>query len=91
MGIIESVERDDAAYFAPLEGLTLGTDTELYLGVVHRQDGVDGTTRRIEAARPFAPAFGIATECGIGRAPADETAGLLVIHAEVASPWGTGA
>ncbi|MGF3054518.1 hypothetical protein ACQUSY_11260 [Microbacterium sp. YY-03] len=85
------IERDDAAYFAPLEGLKLGADTELYLGVVHRQDGADGTTRRIEAAKPFAPAFGIATECGIGRAPADETAGLLAIHAVVASPWGTDA
>ena len=81
------IERDDAAYFAPLAGLTIGENTELYLGVVHRQDGVDGTTRRIDAARSFVEVFGIATECGIGRAPAAETAGLLAIHAEVAQPW----
>lgn len=81
------IERDDDAYFAPLADLQLGEGTELYLGLVHRQDGVDGTTRRIEAARPFAPEFGVATECGIGRAPADATAGLLAIHADVAAPW----
>lgn len=85
------IERDDAAYFAPLADLRLGENTELYLGVVHRQDGVAGTTRRIDAAKAFAPVFGIATECGIGRAPADETAGLLAIHADVASAWGESA
>ena len=43
------IERDDDAYFAPLEELEIG-DAELYLGLVHREDGVDGASRRIEAA-----------------------------------------
>ena len=35
--------------------------------MVHAQDGVEGTTRRITAARRHAPDFGIASECGISR------------------------
>ena len=47
--------------------------TELYLGVVHAEDGVAGAQRRIAAAQRYAGRpFGIASECGIarGRAPA---------------------
>jgi hypothetical protein len=79
------IDRDDDAYFAPLAGLAF--DGELYLGLVHREDGVDGAARRIEAARTFVPEFGVATECGIGRAPEGTTEGILQTHAEVASPW----
>ncbi|ALX65675.1 hypothetical protein [Microbacterium sp. XT11] len=79
------IDRDDDAYFAPLAGLVF--DGELYLGLVHREDGVDGAERRIEAARRFVSEFGVATECGIGRAPEGTTEGILQTHAEVASPW----
>nr|WP_091739695.1 hypothetical protein [Microbacterium azadirachtae] len=81
------IERDDDAYFAPLDGLALGDQTELYLGLVHREDGADGALRRIAAAAPHAPQFGVATECGIGRAPAGSTEGILRTHAEVAEAW----
>jgi hypothetical protein len=81
------IERDDDAYFAPLDGLELSDETELYLGLVHREDGVEGAQRRIAAALPHAPVFGVATECGIGRAPAGTTDGILSTHAEVAAPW----
>ena len=77
--------RDDEGYFAPLASLV--PVSELYLGLVHREDGVEGAARRIAAAAPFAPAFGVATECGIGRAPAGSTEGILRTHAEVASIW----
>jgi hypothetical protein len=30
--------------------------------------------------------FGVATECGIGRAPAGTTEGILRTHAEIADP-----
>jgi hypothetical protein len=59
--------RDDDAYFAPLTNLALPAGTELYLGLVHAQDGVEGTRRRMATARKFAPSFGIASECGISR------------------------
>ena len=81
------IERDDDAYFAPLDGLQLGAGTELYLGLVHREDGADGARRRIAAAAPHAPSFGVATECGCGRSPEDATAGLLQTHAEVCAAW----
>lgn len=81
------IERDDDAYFAPLDDLRLHPGTELYLGLVHREDGADGARRRIRAALRHAPAFGVATECGIGRAPQGTTEGILRTHAEVAAPW----
>lgn len=79
------IERDDEAYFAPLAGLTpVG---ELYLGLVHREDGVAGAQRRIAAASAVLDGFGVATECGIGRAPAGTTEEILRTHAETASAW----
>ncbi|MGO4679987.1 hypothetical protein [Microbacterium sp. 2MCAF23] len=81
------IERDDDAYFAPLDALAVGESTELYLGLVHREDGPEGARRRIAAAAAHAPSFGVATECGIGRAPAGSTEGILRTHAEVAEGW----
>lgn len=82
------IERDDAAYFAPLGELALHPETSLFLGLVHHEDGTAGAARRIAAARPALAAagleeFGIATECGFGRGPADRTAPLLRLHAEI--------
>ncbi len=56
-------DRDDVAFFAPLADLALHDETELYLGLVHITDGVDGTagasrpprgSRRRSASRPSA-------------------------------------
>ncbi|WP_193596940.1 hypothetical protein [Microbacterium sp. YJN-G] len=79
------IDRDDEAYFAPLAGLA--PVAELYLGLVHSEDGAEGAQHRIAAASRFAPAFGVATECGIGRAPAGTTEGILETHAAVSSGW----
>ncbi|MFE6997153.1 hypothetical protein ACFVAE_14395 [Microbacterium sp. NPDC057659] len=79
------IERDDAAYFAPLS--ELAAVDELYLGLVHREDGAEGAQRRIAAASAVVPEFGVATECGIGRAPAGTTEGILQTHADVAAHW----
>jgi hypothetical protein len=77
--------RYDDAFFAPLETLALPAGTELYLGVVHGEDGVEGTKRRMAAARKFAPAFGIGTECGIARARTPDVVNNLIrIHVEAA-------
>ena len=62
------VARTDREYFAPFKGLKLDPQTEIFLGVVHVADGVEGVIKRIETAREFVPQFGIATECGIARA-----------------------
>jgi hypothetical protein len=78
------VDRKDDAFHRPLRDLALSAGTELFLGVVHAQDGVAGTKARIAAARRHAPKFGIATECGMARARSKETVlALLNIHAEV--------
>ena len=81
------IDRDDDAYFAPLDVLSLPETTELYLGLVHREDGASGASRRIATAQKHVDRFGVATECGCGRAPESETAKLIEIHAEVARPW----
>ncbi|MFO7276360.1 MAG: hypothetical protein DIU56_004930 [Pseudomonadota bacterium] len=80
--------RDDDAYFAPLEDLRRGPDTELYLGLVHASDGVEGTLRRMRTASRYAGKFGIATECGMGRARTPEMAReLMRVHAGAASAF----
>ncbi|MGC5170657.1 hypothetical protein ACLQ2Q_08375 [Microbacterium sp. DT81.1] len=58
-----------------------------FVGLVHREDGAEGARRRVEAAKRHVERFGVATECGCGRAPADATEGLLRTHAEVAAAW----
>lgn len=75
------IERNDAAYFAPLGALELPDETELELGLVHHEDGVEGAGSRIAAASTVLDSFGIGTECGFGRGPAERTAPLLDIHA----------
>ncbi|KRA24944.1 hypothetical protein ASD65_11270 [Microbacterium sp. Root61] len=81
------IERDDEAYYAPLAELALPEKTELYLGLVHREDGAEGAARRSASASKFVPAFGVGTECGIGRAPEGTTEGILRTHAEAARAW----
>jgi hypothetical protein len=76
-------DRSDDAYFAPLDGLRLHPETELYLGLLH-SDGANA--RRIEAARRHAGRFGIATECGLGRRPPESVPELLALHATHAAP-----
>jgi len=61
------IDRTDDAYFAPLKDLQLQPGTELYLGLVHAQDGIEGTKKRIAAAKKYVPKFGIGSECGISR------------------------
>lgn len=78
------INRDDDAYFAPLEKLRLHPGTELFLGLVHPQDGLEGAQRRITAARRFAPSFGVGTECGMRFFPAETLPELLALHREAA-------
>lgn len=79
-------ERDDDSYFAPLADLRLKPGCELYLGLVHTTGGIAGTRRRIAAAERVVRDFGIATECGFGRRPADTIPDLFRQHLEAAEP-----
>jgi methionine synthase II (cobalamin-independent) len=78
-------DRSDHAYFSPLARLQRTPGLELFLGLVHGTDGVEGTVRRMRAAREVTDDFGIATECGIGRARTAATARLIMnVHAQAA-------
>jgi methionine synthase II (cobalamin-independent) len=73
-------------FFAPMREFALSAGTELYLGLIHAADGVEGARARIALARRYVPKFGIATECGFARArKPDLVHRLLAIHAEAAS------
>jgi len=73
-------DRSDAAYFAPLGALQLSPETELYLGLIHLTDGLEGTRRRMSAADAVISGYGIATECGFGRRPPETILALLDLY-----------
>jgi methionine synthase II (cobalamin-independent) len=77
-------ERDDQAYFAPLRDLKLKPGMQLFLGLVHKYDGLEGAKRRVAAAHASYEAFGVATECGMGRRPPEVIPDLLKLHREIA-------
>ncbi len=77
-------DRHDSGYFAPLRELRLDAQCELFLGLLHLDDGIEGALRRVDSARPFAPRFGIACECGLGRRPPESVDAWLRLHSEVA-------
>jgi len=78
------VDRDDDAFFAPLKYLSPAAGKELYLGLLHLQDGVEGALRRMRSARKFSRPFGLACECGLGRYAADAVPGLMALHRDAA-------
>ena len=78
------IDRSDHAYFAPLDGLSVQQETELFLGLVHDQDGDAGNRARIDAAKDHLEAFGLATECGLGRRDAADMPDLMALHARLA-------
>ena len=77
----ESARADDA-FFAPLQHLEAG-DTNLYLGLVHG-DSLEANLARVAAAKRHAGGFGVAAECGFGRAPPEKMPALIARHREVA-------
>ena len=79
-------DRTDRAYVAPLADLEPPEETELYLGLVHHTDGVEGTRKRVDAASMFVDEFGLATECGWGRRDPETLDELAAIHRELAIP-----
>jgi hypothetical protein len=74
--------RDDTAFYTPLRELKLG-GTDLFLGLINPDDGVEGARRRAAAAKTALSRFGVATECGTGRTVA-ESVRLMRLHQAVA-------
>jgi hypothetical protein len=79
-------DRIDDAFFAPLSQLQIG-DATLYIGLIHYSDGVAGSLARLAVCRRhYDGPLGIATECGMGRRPADQSLTVLLdIHRQVAA------
>ncbi len=75
--------RTDDAFFAPFDGLSLRPETELYLGLVHRDD-MTGNAARLAAARRHVRVDGVATECGMARGDPVRFPGLLAAHVQTA-------
>jgi hypothetical protein len=71
--------RSDDVYFAPLAAWRRRPETRLYLGLIHFDDRA-GDAQRITAAHRVVPEFGIASECGWGRADPSRLPGLLTSH-----------
>jgi hypothetical protein len=79
------IARNDDAYFAPLRALALPANTELFLGLIHPGDGIEGARRRIAAAKRHLAGFGVATECGMRFFPPAGIGELLALHREAAA------
>jgi len=85
--------RSDEDYFAPLQDLRAGEETELYFALVpyYPDDQAPGTTaeqvRLIDGSLAQSPSggreWGICTECGMGRVASDDVATLLDLHREI--------
>ncbi len=75
--------RTDDAYFEPMKRLNLSTQTEIYLGLIHREDH-EGNRARLAAARRHARVDGVSTECGMARGDPEKFPALLADHADTA-------
>ena len=73
-------------YFKPLASLRLQPETELYLGLLHLDDGADAARQRVAAAQRHVRGFGAATDCGWGRGGSDAVEELLELHRSVSRP-----
>ncbi|MQA82305.1 MAG: hypothetical protein GEV10_28230 [Streptosporangiales bacterium] len=85
--------RADAAFFAPLSGLAVPAETELYLALVpYHPDGQEpGTTAeqvRVVDQHLGGREWGICTECGMARAERDDVPRLLDLHREILAAHG---
>ena len=65
------------AHWRPLADLALEADTEVFLGLLHADDGAAGARARAAVAAEFLPEFGISTECGLGRHSAEQLESVL--------------
>jgi hypothetical protein len=80
--------RGTTEYFSPLRDLEKGPETELYLGLLHIDDGIERTLQKISAASQFVEGFGIGAACGlnpfVSGLPADRIVDVLRYHRTIA-------
>ena len=73
-------DRTDSQYFEALHDLRISA--KLFLGLVHMDD-YEGITMRIKMATNYISEFGIATECGLGRASVAELESAISISQKI--------
>ena len=71
--------RSDDGFYAPLEKLRMGPETELYLGLIHYNDAA-GDLARLTAAKRHARVDGVGTECGMARGDPARLSSMLAAH-----------
>lgn len=71
---VPTIPEHQAADFAPLRRLALHPETELFLGVIHMDDGLEGARRRIAAATSAIADFGVGAFCGLAQPSRQEAA-----------------
>ncbi len=77
---IPVLDRDDDAFFAPLQDLA-PQGARVYLGAVHNMERFP---QRIATARKYLPDFGLGAYCGFGRLPPSELSAILEDHIRAA-------
>jgi hypothetical protein len=75
--------RTDDAFYVPLERLNMKPDSDLYLGLIHRDDDA-GNAARLAAGQRHAKIDGIGTECGMARGDPARFPELLAAHKRLA-------
>jgi hypothetical protein len=78
------VRQPEPEFFAPLAELD-GDALNVYLGIIHHTDGVEGFRERMEMARGYLPRFGIGSVCGYGRLDPSELPHVLAVHRDCAA------
>ena len=74
---------DEARPLAALADLALEADTEVFLGLLHAEDGAVGARARAAVAAEFLPEFGVSTGCGLGRNSTEQLEAVLVAWHEL--------
>jgi hypothetical protein len=69
-----TIPEHETADFVPLQRLKLHHETELFLGVIHMDDGLEGASRRIAAATSAVTNFGVSAFCGLAQPSRQEAA-----------------
>ncbi|GAC02840.1 hypothetical protein GONAM_61_00780 [Gordonia namibiensis NBRC 108229] len=72
------------AHWQPLQNLAVEPSTEIFLGLLHAEDGAEGARERASIASEFLPGFGISTECGLGRHSHAQLDAVVTAYRELA-------
>lgn len=75
-------QRIDADFYKPLANLSLPSNCELHLGLVHLNDD-EGNWARLNVASQFVKVAGVSTECGWGRGNPERVRALLETHRQL--------